>query len=141
MQRYTTSKIQGFTLVEIMIVIAILGLLFSLVGPRIMDKFKDSQKQAAKIQIASFQQALQQYYLSHNMYPHTSQGLDALVKKPTVGKAPENYPEKGHLAKNSIPKDPWANDYRYECEDYQNFTIGSDGPNGKPGDDDDVKGE
>ena len=89
------SKRGGFTLIEIMIVLGIIGLIFSFVGVNIMDNLKDSRKKAAKIQIASFQQALQAYYLSLNMFPHTSQGLEALVKKPTVGKIPESYSSSG----------------------------------------------
>ena len=75
------------------------------------------------------------------MYPHTSQGLEALIRKPSVGKSPNNYPEGGYFGKKELTKDPWANAYRYECEDYQNFNITSDGPDGEPGTEDDIKGE
>jgi general secretion pathway protein G len=132
---------KGFTLIEIMIVLAIMGLLFSFVGVNVMNKFKESKVQAAKIQIASFEQALQAYYLGHNSYPHTSQGLQALLKAPTVGKVPKNYPDGGYLGKKELPKDPFDNPYRYVCEDYQNFTISSDGPDGEPGTQDDIRSE
>ncbi len=132
---------RGFTLIEIMIVLAIVGLLFSFVGVNVIRKYKESKVQGAKIQIASYQQALQAYYLAHNMYPHTSQGLEALIRKPSVGKAPNNYPEGGYFGKKELVKDPWGNPYRYECEDYQNFTITSDGNDGEPGTEDDIKGE
>lgn len=132
----------GFTLIEIMIVLGIIGLIFSFVGVNIMDNLKDSRKKGAKIQIAGFQQALQAYYLAHNMFPHTSQGLEALVKKPTVGKVPENYSSSGYLGKKDLPKDPFGgNAYRYECENYQDYTISSDGPDGEPGTDDDIRSE
>ena len=132
---------RGFTLIEIMIVLAIVGMLFSFVGVSVIKKYKESQISAAKIQIASYEQALQGYYLAHSMYPHTSQGLDALVHKPTVGKVPNNYTEGGYFGKKELVKDPWGNPYRYECEDYQNFTITSDGPDGEPGSEDDIRSE
>jgi len=132
---------KGFTLVEIMIVLAIVVMLFSFVGVSVIKKFKESKVQGAKIQIAQFSEALQAYYLAHNMYPHTSQGLQALVQKPSVGKVPDNYPEGGYLNKKEIPKDPWNNDYVYVCEDYQNFKISSNGPDGEPGTADDISSD
>lgn len=132
---------KGFTLIEIMIVLAIVGLLFSFVGVNVIKKFKESKVQAAKIQIASYQQALQAYYLAHNMYPHTSQGLDALIHKPGAGRIPENYPDGGYFGKKDLVKDPFGSPYRYECEDYQNYTISSDGPDGTAGTEDDIKSE
>ncbi len=134
-------NIKGFTLIEIMIVLAIVGMLFSFVGVNLMSKFKESKVQGAKIQIASLQQALQAYYLSSNMYPSTAQGLDALLKKPSVGKVPASYPDGGFLGKKTLPKDPWANEYRYVCEDNQNFSLSSMGPDGQPDTDDDIKGD
>lgn len=131
----------GFTLIEIMIVIAIVGLLFSLVGVKVIDQFKKAKVETCKIQINSYNQALQAYFLAHGSYPHTSQGLESLVKKPGVGRIPENYPDGGYLSKKRLENDPWGRPYRYECEDYQNFTISSDGPDGEPGNDDDVKVE
>jgi len=134
-------NVKGFTLVEIMIVLAIVGLLFSFVGANLMGRFKESKVQTAKIQVASFTNALQGYYLAHNIYPHTSQGLEALLRKPTVGKVPDNYPDGGYLSKKTLPKDPFGNEYRYVCEDYQNYTISSDGPDGQSGTADDIKSE
>ena len=132
---------KGFTLIEIMIVLAIVGLLFSFVGVNVIKKFKESKVQGARIQIASYQQALQAYYLAHNMYPHTSQGLDALIHKPSAGRVPENYPDGGYFGKKELVKDPFGMPYRYECEDYQNYTITSDGPDGTQGTEDDIKSE
>ncbi|MBI4402710.1 MAG: type II secretion system major pseudopilin GspG [Deltaproteobacteria bacterium] len=135
------KKQKGFTLIEIMIVLAIVGLLFSFVGVNLMGRFKKAKLDAAKIQIASYQQALQAYYLSHSMYPHTTQGLEALISKPSVGKIPENYPEGGYFGKKKLVEDPWGHPYRYECDDYQNHTITSDGPDGEGGSEDDIKSE
>jgi len=134
-------KISGFTLIEIMIVLAIVGMLFSFVGVKVMDSYKKSKIDGAKIQVASYEQALQAYYLAHSMYPHTSQGLDALIKKPSVGKVPDNYNEGGYFGKKKLVDDPWGHPYRYECEDYQKYTISSDGPDGEPGTPDDIKSE
>ena len=135
------SKAAGFTLIEIMIVLAIIGMIFSFVGVNVIKKFKESKIQAAKIQLASYQQALQAYYLAHNNYPNTAQGLVSLVHKPTVGKIPENYPDGGYFGKKELVKDPWGNDYQYECEDYQNYNLYSMGPDGEPGSPDDIKAE
>jgi len=71
---------KGFTLIEIMIVLAIVGILFSFVGVNVIEKFKESKIQGGAIQIKSLEQALQAYYLDNNRYPHTSQGLDASLK-------------------------------------------------------------
>ncbi len=131
-------KSKGFTLIEIMIVLAIVGMLFSFVGVSVIKKFKESKLSAAKIQMASYEQSLQAYYLAHNAYPHTSQGLQALISVPTVGKIPKNYPDGGHFGKKQLVNDPFGNPYRYECEDYQNYTISSDGPDGTAGNEDDI---
>ncbi len=139
-QRKKAGK-SGFTLIEIMIVLAIVGMLFSFVGVNIIKKYKDSKIQATTLQISAYQQALQSYYLAHNNYPHTSQGLEALVRKPSVGKIPENYPDGGYFGKKELVKDPFGSPFRYECEDYQNYTITSDGPDGTPGTEDDIKSE
>ena len=135
------AKQRGFTLIEIMIVLAIIGMIFSFVGVNVIKKFKESKIQAAKIQIASYQQALQAYYLAHNVYPNSEQGLGALVHKPSVGKIPENYPDGGYFGKKELVKDPWGNDYQYDCQDYQNFNLYSMGPDGEPGTGDDIKAE
>src|SRR5262245_54426901 len=88
---------KGFTLVEIMIVMALLVMLGTFAGLKLKSAFDGGKISGAKIQLAGFKQALDAYYLAHNTYPHTSQGLDALIHKPSVGKVPENYPEGGYL--------------------------------------------
>ena len=130
----------GFTLIEIMIVLAIVGLLFSIVGVNVINRFKAAKSDTAKIQINSYREMLDHYYLAHGMYPHTSQGLEALVKKPSAGKIPENYPDGGY-SKKQIQKDPWNSPYRYVCDDYQNYSLTSDGPDQTEGTEDDVKVE
>jgi general secretion pathway protein G len=120
----TRRQPKGFTLIEIMIVLAIVGLLFSFVGVNAIQKFRESKVQGAKIQMGAYKQA-----------------LEALIRKPTVGKIPENYPAAGYLVKKELAKDPFGNPYRYECEDYQNYTLSSDGPDGEPGTDDDIRAD
>lgn len=137
MKKGKKNKQAGFTLIEIMIVLAIVGLLFSFVGVSVMKKFKESKVQAAKIQIASLEQALQSYYLAHNYFPSTAQTLDALLHKPSVGKVPDNW-QGPYLNKSTLPKDPFNNAYRYTCENYQDYKITSDGPDGEPGTEDDI---
>lgn len=132
------SNAKGFTLIEIMIVLAIVGMLFSFVGVNVIKKFKESKVQGARIQMASYEQSLQAYYLAHSMYPTTAQGLQALISVPTVGKIPKNYPEGGYFNKKTLVDDPFGHPYRYECEDSQNYTISSDGPDGQAGTDDDI---
>lgn len=132
---------KGFTLVEIMIVLAIVGMLFSFVGVKVIQQYKKAKIDGAKIQMAAYQQALQAYYLNHNVYPHSSQGLESLINKPTAGKVPNNYPDGGYFNKKELVKDSWGNPYRYVCDDYQNYSIVSDGPDGEEGTEDDIKSE
>lgn len=135
------KKNKGFTLVEIMIVLALVVMLGSFAGVKLIDQFKRAKVDATKVQIAQFKQALDAYYLAHNTYPDSNQGLEALISKPTTGKVPENYPDGGYLGKKAVPKDPFGNPYHYVCEDGQNYTILSDGPDQKPDTADDVKSE
>ena len=124
-----------------MIVLALVVMLGSFAGVKLIDQFKRAKVDATKVQIAQFKQALDAYYLAVNSYPDTNQGLEALISKPSTGKVPENYPDGGFLGKKTIPKDPFGNPYHYVCEDGQNYTITSDGPDQKPDTADDIKSE
>ncbi len=141
LKRKDRKREKGFTLVEIMIVLALVVMLGSYAGVKLIGMFNKGKQDIARTQIAGFGQALQAYYLSHSYYPTTAQGLQSLIARPSVGKVPENYPEGGYLGKKELPKDPWGNEYRYVCEDGQNFTITSAGPDGQEGSGDDIKSE
>jgi len=99
MRKLASVNNKGFTLVEIMIVLALVVMLGSFAGVKLIDQFKRAKVDATKVQMAGFRQALDAYFLSHNAYPHTSQGLEALIAKPSVGKIPENYPDGGYFGK------------------------------------------
>ncbi len=102
---------KGFTLIELMVVITILGILAVLILPRITGQTDEARKTATRIQIKNIEQALHLFELDNGFYPSTEQGLDALVKKPTIGRAPNKYREGGYMSK--VPKDPWGTPYLY----------------------------
>jgi len=103
----------GFTLVEIMVVVVIIGLLAGIVGPQIMARLEEARRTAARTQIKNFEQALELYRMRNGRYPTTQQGLEALVRRPTVAPVPTNYPAEGYM--KEIPLDPWRNPYIYRC--------------------------
>ncbi|MDR1977112.1 MAG: type II secretion system major pseudopilin GspG [Synergistaceae bacterium] len=103
----------GFTLIEIMVVVVILGMLAAIVVPRIGSNVEEARRTAAKTQIESFVTALEMYRMHNGVYPTTQQGLDALVKKPTLAPIPKKYPPEPYMSR--IPDDPWGNPYIYRC--------------------------
>ncbi|UCG14928.1 MAG: type II secretion system major pseudopilin GspG [Deltaproteobacteria bacterium] len=131
----------GFTLIEIMVVIIILGILAGLIVPRLMEEPEKARVVKAKMQIESISTALKRYKLDHGYYPSTEQGLQALVEKPSFGKIPERYPDKGYIPK--IPKDPWGYEYVYlspgDHGDFDLISYGADGEEGGEGKDQDVQ--
>jgi len=126
---------RGFTLIEIMVVIAILGIMAAIVVPKLVGHTDTAKVAAAKQDIAVFKQQLILYKLDNQRYPTTEQGLQALVTKPTSGPAANGYKEGGYLEK--IPKDPWGNPYQYLCPgikgDFDVFSFGADGQPGGEG--------
>lgn len=127
----------GFTLIEIMVVIVILGMLAVLVGPRIIGQTDDAKLADAKVQIKNLETALKLYKLDNGAYPSTEQGLQALVAQPATGVLPKNYREGGYLENKTVPKDPWGNDYIYlspgEHGDYDLSSMGPDSVRGGEG--------
>ena len=127
----------GFTLIEIMVVIVILAMLAAIVGPKLMGRTDDAKVTDARVQIKNMETALKFYKLDNGAYPGTEQGLNALVSIPTVGVIPKSYKDGGYLDSKSVPKDSWGNDYLYvspgEHGDYDLFSYGADGAKGGEG--------
>ena len=123
---------EGFTLIEIMVVVVIIGLLSALVGPRLMGQSDTAKRKTTETQIAQIEQVLGLYYLDNGFYPTTSQGLEALVRKPSIQPEPLNYADGGYMKK--LPKDAWGRDFVYVCPgdhgDYDIISFGSDGNEG-----------
>jgi general secretion pathway protein G len=105
-------KQRGFTLIEIMVVLVILGVMAALVVPRVVGRTDDARKAAAKTDISSLMNALKLYNLDNYRYPTNAQGLQALVQKPSVQPVPQNFKDGGYLDK--LPADPWGNPYQYQ---------------------------
>ena len=133
---------RGFTLIEIMLVMVILGILAGLIIPRIMGRPEEARRTKARIQIESIETALKLYKLDNGLYPTTEQGLQALVEPPSVGKLAGAWREGGYLEKGRVPKDPWDNEYVYLCPgihgDLDLVSYGSDGETGGEGKDMDI---
>ncbi len=126
---------KGFTLIEIMVVVIILGLLATIVLTNVMGREDEARINAAKAQIRSLEGALDGFKLDNGFYPTTDQGLDALIKKPETGRIPAKWKEGGYLKPARIPKDPWGNDYHYyspgnEGREYEIISYGADGEPG-----------
>ena len=127
---------QGFTLLEIMVVVVILSILALYVGPKIIGRPQEARINAAAMQIKSIETALKMYKLDNGVYPSTEQGLEALVQPPEIGQLANNWRKGGYMDKNKIPKDPWGNDYIYLSPGVNNvdgFDLSSYGPDGQPG--------
>ncbi len=129
------DKKAGFTLIEVLVVVVILGILATIIVPRIMGRPEEARRVKAQVDIKSIETALSMYKIDNGSYPSTEQGLAALVKKPTTGDIPRKWREKGYLAK--VPKDPWGNEYVYlspgSSGDYDLMSYGSDGEPGGEG--------
>ncbi|HPW68657.1 MAG: type II secretion system major pseudopilin GspG [Desulfomonilia bacterium] len=137
-------KNRGFTLLELLVVIVILGILATYVGTKIMGKPDEARQTQARIQIQALENALNMYRLDSGDYPSTEQGLKSLVEKPVSGNVPRNWREGGYLDKSRVPKDPWGYDYAYLYPGVRNsngfdlFSYGADGQPGGEGKDADI---
>ncbi|UCF86446.1 MAG: type II secretion system major pseudopilin GspG [Desulfobacteraceae bacterium] len=131
---------RGFTLIELMVVIVILGVLAGLIIPRIMGRPEEARRMKARVQIESIETALKLYKLDNGSYPSTEQGLQALVEAPTVGQLPRAWREGGYLEKGRVPKDPWDNEFVYLSPGvHSDLDISSYGADGEPGGEDENK--
>lgn len=125
-------KARGFTLIEVMVVIAILGILAALIVPKLMSRPDEARRLAAKQDIATLMQALNLYRLDNGRYPSSEQGLRALVEKPASEPVPANWKSGGYLER--LPNDPWGAPYQYLSPGIHGAVdIVSFGADGKPG--------
>lgn len=125
-----TDKQQGFTLIEIMVVVVILGVLAALIAPKIMSRPEQARLVKVKHDLLAIKSGLDLYKLDNGFYPSTAQGLQALVKKPTTPPLPVNWKFDGYL--EEVPVDPWGELYQYANEEGK-VRIFSFGPKGKEG--------
>ena len=127
---------RGFTLIEIMVVMVILGLLVAIVAPNIMGRSDQAKVTIAQTQLKNIQSALDLYRLDNSHYQSTQQGLEALVSKPSGTPEPRNWNPDGYL--KSVPEDPWGTPYQYVSPGtegpYDLYSLGSDGQEGGDGD-------
>ena len=132
--------LRGFTLLEVMVVVVILGILAALVVPKIISRPDEARVIAAKQDIASLMQALKLYRLDNQRYPTTEQGLQALVTKPTSAPVPSNWKQGGYIER--LPRDPWGGAYQFLNPGVRGeidvFSYGADGAQGGEGNDSDI---
>ncbi len=126
---------RGFTLIEILVVIAIMAIMGGLVGLAVLRHPGEAKVSAAQLQIKTFKQALQLYKMEQGGYPTQEQGLEALCLKPVLAPVPERYPDEGYLNSRKLPKDPWNRDYLFllpgrRGEPYEILSYGADGLEG-----------
>lgn len=132
-----TNKQQGFTLLEVMVVIVILGILASLVVPNLLGNKEKADIQKAISDIVALENSLDMYKLDNSIYPTTEQGLEALTHKPTGSPEPGNYREDGYVKR--LPQDPWRNDYLLLSPgEHGKIDVFSAGPDGQAGTEDDI---
>ena len=133
---------RGFTLIEIMVVVIILGLLAAIVAPRLIGRAGEAKQTSARVQMESLETALKLYKLDNGFYPSTEQGLQALIEAPSVGRIPSKWRQGGYLEKGRLPKDPWGNEYIYISPglhgDFDIISYGADGEPGGEGEDADI---
>jgi general secretion pathway protein G len=135
-----SNKQKGFTLIELMVVLVILGVLAALIVPKVMDRPDEARVMAARQDIAAIGQALKLYRLDNMRYPSTEQGLQALVAKPTLQPVPTNWKSSGYLEK--LPNDPWGAPYQYlhpgRNGEMDIYSLGADSQPGGEGNDADI---
>jgi len=128
----TKKTKKGFTLVEIMVVVVIIGLLAGIVVPQIINHLEEARRTTARAQIRVFEDALSMFHMQNGFFPTTLQGLDALVRRPTTPPVPRRFPPEGFL--RDIPLDPWGNPYIFRNPGSRRpFDIISTGRTGEEG--------
>jgi general secretion pathway protein G len=135
---------KGFTFIEVMVVVMILGILATFIVPKIIGKPDEARVAKAKSEIKSIESALKMYRMDNSNYPTTEQGLDALFKKTDIEPIPRNWKKGGYIEATETPKDPWGNYYIYRSpgendRDYEIISLGADGKEGGEGVNADIK--
>lgn len=129
------KKQRGFTLIEIMVVVVILGVLAAFIVPQILSRPDEAKMIKAQQDVVRIESALDMYRLDNGMYPSQAQGLEALVTQPSTPPTPRNYNSTGYLRR--LPKDPWGNDYEYRNPGVHGiidiYSLGADGREGGEG--------
>lgn len=136
-----TRRERGFSLIEIMVVIVIMGLLLSYVAPKVFQNVEKAQLQKVQADFSSIKTALSSYRLDNYIYPTSDQGLEALVTKPEIAPEPRGWRSEGYLDK--VPRDPWQREYLYlspgeNGRPFEIYTLGADGVRGGSGQDADI---
>jgi general secretion pathway protein G len=131
---------KGFTLIEIMVVVVILGILATFIVPKLLDRPDEARRTKATLDIRALEGSLGLFKLDNGYFPSTEQGLQALVTKPSTGKIPAKYPDGGYLKK--VPQDPWKGEYLYLSpgihDDIDIICYGADGEAGGEGNNADI---
>ena len=132
MNAQRTKRSAGFSLIEIMVVLVIIGLLAGIVGPRVIGTAGEARKKKVIADFSNIETSLKLYKLDNYIYPSTGQGLDALVNKTDVDPIPKNFKKGGYMEK--LPKDPWGENYIYispgDHGEYDIYTLGADATQG-----------
>lgn len=141
MNKQVRARQSGFTLIEVMVVIVILGIMAALVVPNLVGRQDQAQVTAARSDIAAIGNALDLYRLDNNFYPSTEQGLEALIEKPSGFPEPRNW--RSPYLRKKLPEDPWGNPYQYLSTDtgFELFSYGADGQEGGEGTSADIRFE
>ena len=130
---------KAFSLIELLIVIAILGLLVGFIGPALVSKFGEAKRDLTCTQMGGVSQALDMFKLDNGMYPATDEGLEALITNPDADKYP-NYSSTPYFAKGKMPKDSWKRTFQYIStgNDFDLISLGADGKEGGEGESEDI---
>ena len=128
---YKKKQPQGFSLIEVLVVVVIMGMLIGLIGPNVLGQVDRARVTTAKSDIASLSQALDMYKLDNHFYPTSDQGLEALVRRPQSSPEPRNWNPEGYIKGNKLPLDPWDSEYVYmspgeDNRPYELISLGAD---------------
>ena len=132
LKKHVTKPNRGFTLIEVLVVVVIMGMLIGLIGPNLIGQVDKTKVTTAKTDMATMSQALDMYKLDNNFYPTTDQGLEALVQEPQASPVPRNWSNSGYIKGGQLPLDPWDGEYIYlspgdDGKPYEIITLGQDG--------------